>query len=109
MGEQMSCDHFLSVLNDKELELKIRERFPGTLDETFKQAVQELERAPHFLPRDVACAVSIALQRLQRVILPTRNWRYLTRRPEQQGSYTYAPRLRDGHVNQNVRLVDRVL
>ena len=40
MGEQMARDHFLSALNDKDLELKIRERFPNTLDEAFKQAVQ---------------------------------------------------------------------
>jgi len=40
MGEQMARDHFLSVLNDRELELKIRERFPNTLDEAFKHAVQ---------------------------------------------------------------------
>lgn len=40
MGEQMARDHFLSALNDKDFELKIRERFPNTLDEAFKQAVQ---------------------------------------------------------------------
>ena len=40
MGEQMALDHFLSALNDKHLELKIRERFPSSLDEAFKQAVQ---------------------------------------------------------------------
>jgi hypothetical protein len=40
MGEQMARDHFLSALNDRDLELKIRERFPNTLDEAFKQAVQ---------------------------------------------------------------------
>ena len=40
MGEQMARDHFLSALNDRDFELKIRERFPNTLDEAFKQAVQ---------------------------------------------------------------------
>ena len=40
MGEQMARDHFLSALNDKDFELKERERFPNTLDVAFKQAVQ---------------------------------------------------------------------
>jgi len=40
MGEQMARDHFLSALNDRDLELKIRECFPNTLDDAFKQAVQ---------------------------------------------------------------------
>ena len=40
MGEQMARDHFLLASNDKSLELTIRERFPNTLDEAFKQAVQ---------------------------------------------------------------------
>jgi len=40
MGEQMARDHFSSALNDRDFELKIGERFPNTLDEAFKQALQ---------------------------------------------------------------------
>src|SRR5208282_4468798 len=36
----MVRDHFLSAINDRDLELKVRGRFPGTLDEAFKHAVQ---------------------------------------------------------------------
>jgi len=40
MGEKMACDHFLSALNNRDFELKIRERFPTSLDGAFKLAVQ---------------------------------------------------------------------
>jgi len=40
IGEQMARDHFLPALNDRDLDLKIREHFQNTLDDALKQTVQ---------------------------------------------------------------------
>ena len=83
MGEQMARDHFLTALNDKEFELKVRERFPNTLDEAFKQSVQlealqdtvdasvarDAARNRHRNPRDDGIARRVA--QLEQRAVPT--------------------------------------
>ena len=54
LGEIIARDHFITALNEKELELKVRDRDPSDLDSAFKAAVRaethlrayEMEREP---------------------------------------------------------------
>jgi len=40
LGEEIARDHFVTALADRDLELKVRDREPATLDEAFRIAVR---------------------------------------------------------------------